>query len=115
NSRHRASRRTSRGDLMTTRYRSPGVYRQDIFERPAAALVTGVPGFVGLAGDSSPTPPNQPVVLHRKEEFAVRFTQTSASFGFWPRRLRDSSTMAVSSAMWRAPRIPMSSGAKTRY
>ncbi len=67
---------------MTTRYRSPGVYRQDVFERRAAGLVTGVPGFVGLANDSSPTPPNQPVVLHRKEEFAVRFSQTSAGFGF---------------------------------
>lgn len=67
---------------MATQYRSPGVYRQEVFQKPAPGLITGVPGFVGLADDSSPTPPNQPVILHRKEEFAARFNRMAASFGF---------------------------------
>jgi phage tail sheath protein FI len=67
---------------MATQYRSPGVYRQEIFQKPVAGLVTGVPGFVGLADDSSPTPPNQPVVLHRKQEFAAKFKRAAAGFGF---------------------------------
>src|SRR5204863_9111670 len=32
------------------RYKTPGVYRQDVFEQPAAELRTGVPVFLGLAG-----------------------------------------------------------------
>ncbi len=31
------------------RYPTPGIYRQDIFERPLATLQTGVPVFLGLA------------------------------------------------------------------
>lgn len=31
------------------RYQTPGLYRQDVFERPLAALETGVPVFLGLA------------------------------------------------------------------
>ncbi len=66
---------------MATQYRSPGVYLQEIFLKPDAQLVTSVPGFVGLADDSSPIPHNQPVVLHRKEEFAPKFTHV-AGYGF---------------------------------
>lgn len=31
------------------RYQTPGVYRQDLFERPSAELQTGVPVFLGVA------------------------------------------------------------------
>ncbi|HKQ79332.1 MAG TPA: phage tail sheath subtilisin-like domain-containing protein [Blastocatellia bacterium] len=67
---------------MATQYRSPGVYRQEVFLQPAAELKTGAPGFVGLAGDASPTPPNQPVVLYRKEEFDAKFERLSSGSGF---------------------------------
>jgi Bacteriophage tail sheath protein len=36
---------------MTT-YQSPGVYRQEVFLKPRAALPTGVPGFVGFADEA---------------------------------------------------------------
>jgi hypothetical protein len=66
---------------MTT-YKSPGVYREEIFLKPATALRTGVVGLVGFA-DEIPgvkTPFNAPVALHRKEDFAVRFSARSESF-----------------------------------
>jgi hypothetical protein len=34
-------------------YRSPGVYRQDVFVKPKAALPTGVPGFIGFADEAA--------------------------------------------------------------
>lgn len=34
-------------------YRTPGVYREDIFPAPAAELRTGVPAFLGYAGEAS--------------------------------------------------------------
>jgi phage tail sheath protein FI len=67
---------------MATQYRSPGVYRQEVFISPAAALRTGTPGFVGLAGGDSPSPPNQPVILRRKEEFESKFGRLNPDFGF---------------------------------
>jgi uncharacterized protein len=61
---------------MAPIYKTPGVYRQEIFLKPETRLPTGVPGFVGFA-DEGPPPGgpafNTPVVLHRKEEFAARF------------------------------------------
>jgi phage tail sheath protein FI len=35
------------------RYQTPGIYRQDIFERPLAVLQTGVPVFLGVAARPS--------------------------------------------------------------
>src|SRR5262245_2580010 len=46
-------------------YRSPGVFLEPVFLKPEARLATGVPGFVGFANGT----PNQPVSLHRKDEF----------------------------------------------
>src|SRR5262245_9399 len=46
-------------------YRSPGVYFEPVFLKPEARLATGVPGFVGYATGT----PNQPMSLHRKDEF----------------------------------------------
>src|SRR5262245_6744008 len=46
-------------------YRSPGVYLEPVFLKPEARLATGVPGFVGFADG----PRNQPMSLHRKDEF----------------------------------------------
>jgi uncharacterized protein len=57
---------------MATQYRTPGVYREDIFLKPQARLVTGVPGFVGLTiKPSGPSSENPAIlVLHRKEELS---------------------------------------------
>jgi hypothetical protein len=59
---------------MPQNYKTPGVYREDIFLQPEARLPTGVPGFVGFAevGSAGETPPNSPVALHRKEEFVTQ-------------------------------------------
>src|SRR4029077_15360736 len=46
-------------------YRSPGVYLEPVFLKPEARLATGVPGFIGFANGT----PNQPMSLHRKDEF----------------------------------------------
>lgn len=54
---------------MTYAYRTPGVYREDVYVRPAAALPTGVPGFVGFGRT-----PDGPVLLHRAEDLATGFT-----------------------------------------
>ncbi|MEW6211584.1 MAG: phage tail sheath subtilisin-like domain-containing protein [Acidobacteriota bacterium] len=66
---------------MTT-YKSPGVYREEIFLKPAPALRTGVVGLVGFADELSDaqTPFNTPVALHRKEDFAARFIARPESF-----------------------------------
>jgi uncharacterized protein len=63
-------------------YKSPGVYRQEVFLKPKGALPTGVPGFVGFANEASggETPPNLPVGLHRKEEFVARFKNAPKSY-----------------------------------
>jgi len=62
-------------------YRSPGVYREDVFRKPPTRLSTGVPGFVGFADASPGGPPvNTPVPLHRKGEFAGAFTARPDSF-----------------------------------
>jgi len=64
---------------MAASYQIPGVYREDVFLRPATGLPTGIPGFVGLAalpGQSSATP----VMLHRKEELASALPIASESY-----------------------------------
>lgn len=67
---------------MATNYKTPGVYREEIFLKPAATLPTGVPGFVGFADEiiNGETPFNAPVALHRKEEFTARFGIRPESF-----------------------------------
>src|SRR5262245_40791419 len=67
---------------MVTERKSPGVYREEIFVRPAPRLVTAVPGFVGFADPASPAPVNQPVLLHRKEEFDASFIRIAGASGF---------------------------------
>src|SRR5262245_18018517 len=68
---------------MAPLYKTPGVYRQEIFLKPEARLPTGVPGFVGFA-DEAPPPGgpafNTPVALHRKEEFAAHFGSRPESY-----------------------------------
>jgi phage tail sheath protein FI len=67
---------------MTPIYKTPGVYREEIFIKPEARLPTGVPGFIGFADAGSQGGPdfNQPVALHRKEEFAARFGSRPESY-----------------------------------
>lgn len=68
---------------MPVTYNSPGVYREEIFLQPEAALPTGIPGFVGMVGTpdgNHPTPLNTPVALHRREELAGHFNDAQGSF-----------------------------------
>jgi phage tail sheath protein FI len=67
---------------MATTYKTPGVYREEIFLKPEARLPTGVPGFVGFADEGAQGGPdfNQPVALHRKEDFAARFGSRPESY-----------------------------------
>ena len=59
---------------MSASYKTPGVYRREIFLRPEAPFQTGVPAFVGFAEASAAgeTTARQPVELFRKEEFAAK-------------------------------------------
>jgi phage tail sheath protein FI len=70
--------------MMAQAYKSPGVYREEVLLKPAPVLQTGVPGFIGfadlVAGDATNT--NQPVLLNRKDDFAVHFTARADSFLF---------------------------------
>ncbi len=67
---------------MALSYKTPGVYRQEVFLKPETVLPTGVPGFVGFADEGSRggPPVNTPVSLHRKEEFADRFGSRPESY-----------------------------------
>lgn len=67
---------------MATIYKTPGVYREEIFLKPEARLPTGVPGFIGFADEGPQGGPdfNQPVALHRKEDFAARFGARPESY-----------------------------------
>jgi phage tail sheath protein FI len=67
---------------MASIYKTPGVYREEIFLKPEAQLPTGVPGFVGFADAGSQGGPefNTPVALHRKEDFAATFSSRPESF-----------------------------------
>ena len=47
---------------MTT-YQSPGVYRQEVFLKPTAALPTGVPGFIGFADEAAASAEETAVAL----------------------------------------------------
>lgn len=63
---------------MSADYKTPGVYRREIFLRPEAPFQTAVPAFVGFASmicwDSKGEPRvGRPFKLSRKEEFAATF------------------------------------------
>ena len=60
-------------------YQRPRVYREEIFVKPVAALLTGVPGFAGFADAGSPAAVNQPVALYRKEEFSINFLESKGT------------------------------------
>lgn len=61
-------------------YLSPGVFREDIFQKPKQLLPTGVPGFVGFAVPQNGASYSVPVALHRKEEFAAKFETADESY-----------------------------------
>jgi phage tail sheath protein FI len=63
---------------MASSYKTPGVYREDVFVRPAARLPTGVPGFVGFG--QAKEGGTSPVLLHRAEDLAVRFEPGADSY-----------------------------------
>jgi phage tail sheath protein FI len=67
---------------MSQIVKAPGVYREDVFLKPETTLPTGVVGFVGFcdSGNVGDVPLNQPVTLHRKEEFAIRFHSRAESY-----------------------------------
>jgi phage tail sheath protein FI len=64
---------------MAASYKSPGVYREEIFLKPEAKLPTGIPGFVGFATVKDSTAA-APVALHRKEELADKFDSPPESY-----------------------------------
>jgi hypothetical protein len=61
-------------------YQSPGVFREDVFQKPKASLPTGVPGFVGFTIPQDDGSFNVPVALHRKEEFPDKFESLDNSY-----------------------------------
>jgi phage tail sheath protein FI len=67
---------------MAPSYKTPGVYREELFLKPETRLPTGVPGFVGFADTVRTKEPdfNVPVALHRKEEFATYFVSRPESY-----------------------------------
>ncbi len=67
---------------MAQAYRSPGVYRQEVFLDPPPLLQTGVPAFVGFADPlpNSKLGINQPAPLSRKEELGALFKGANGSF-----------------------------------
>lgn len=60
---------------MSSNYRTPGVYKEEVILPSAAPLQTGVPGFVGLIKSVSELAGrlSAPVLLNRKTEFDTLF------------------------------------------
>jgi uncharacterized protein len=60
---------------MSANYKTPGVYRREIFTQPEAPFQTGIPAFVGFADAASAETADArlPVKLLRKEEFEAKF------------------------------------------
>ena len=59
---------------MVSNFKTPGVYRQDVFMRAPASLLTGVPAFVGFAAaaarlDSLPHPLAFPESLRERVRY----------------------------------------------
>jgi phage tail sheath protein FI len=44
------------GTMVDSQRGAPGIYRQDVFPTPAPSFLTGVPVFLGRAGDGPPEP-----------------------------------------------------------
>jgi hypothetical protein len=71
---------------MALRYRTPGVYREEVFLKPEARLPTGVAGFVGFAEPRKDqqgkelVKPNEPVALHHADDFTRYFERSSESY-----------------------------------
>ncbi len=55
---------------------SPGLYREEIFQRPPRPFFTGVPAFLGVGGPASRVPPNEPRGFGTFSEFAESFGET---------------------------------------
>ncbi len=71
---------------MAVAYQCPGVYREEKFLKPEAALPTGVAGFIGFANakqDDRKKPmvdPATPIALHHQEDFNLYFDNKSDSY-----------------------------------
>jgi Phage tail sheath protein FI len=67
---------------MSARSNVPGVYREDVFLKAQVQLPTGVPGFVGFATpkDKSGVSFNNPLALHRQDEFDAKIESVPESF-----------------------------------
>ncbi|NJP11944.1 MAG: phage tail sheath family protein [Leptolyngbyaceae cyanobacterium RU_5_1] len=66
---------------MPTAYRTPGVYREEVFLQPQSQLPTGVPGFVGFAEAIAPLDAAQRlIVLNRKQDFAAQLRSPDWSY-----------------------------------
>jgi len=69
---------------MSANYKTPGVYRREIFLQPETPFQTGVPAFIGFADEVSATgetsTARQPVALFRKEEFAAKFKTPEGAY-----------------------------------
>jgi len=67
---------------MSANYKTPGVYRREIFLQPEEPLQTGVPAFVGFADavPSAAAVARLPVKLLRKEEFDAKFKTPAGGY-----------------------------------
>ena len=70
---------------MSASYKTPGVYRREIFLRPETPFRTGVPAFIGLVSPFGADPNGEPRTgvpfqLFRKEEFASKFTTPAEGY-----------------------------------
>ena len=62
--------------MLTNQYRTPGVYKEDIFPPPAVELRTGVPAFLGFSTSGRV---NTPETLTLWPQFEDKFGQPLAS------------------------------------
>jgi len=66
---------------MVAAYRTPGVYREEVFVRDAVGLVTGVPAFIGFAdAPAGGKAPDVPVALSRYEDLSASFAAQAGSY-----------------------------------
>jgi len=69
---------------LVTADQAPGVYLQDVFPPPAPSLLTGVPAFLGYAGQG---PVDEPVPLTLWPQFEAQFGSPAVA-GFLPYAVR---------------------------
>ena len=79
-------------------WKTPGIYPQEVFLSPPAALPTGVPAFLGFTQPEATVPPESPQRLTHWEQFALLCGPPPAK-ATWPMRCRDSSSTADACAM----------------